>query len=535
MKNRYRKFCVERSYYFESHDKDGNIRPDAPSVEEWKSQVVTEWTDLYALGAEKCLLIFHDLDTHPDTGEQKPLHAHGVVSFVNPHSESGVAELMGVTNSRNCKRCSNFSGAVQYLIHVTQDALADMKHVYSPDAVIGYALDERGEKIRMSVQDVQRCMRRKTSKKKAEDDDAVVSELLLKVCHGELLITDVQHLYESGDLGTGFNLVKFFKHESMYISAEKKYLQACARFYQEHEHPMALVYITGIGGTGKTQLAREFAKLVADRRGFHEVGAPGKSTTFDFASLYNGQRSSFVDEFKPDSMPLEQFLSVFDPLRSKVVNSRNYEKLYFPDYVVFSASMDLEELIYQMWRPYAQTNAHLGTRTRQCLLNGSTESDWHNAYINSKNGRDIANKFAQFRRRFAAYVVLDGGFAKIFILNDSVNPSYSLLHTDPVRFPSVQPFIHFTTCVYDPSQDRATFQRQKLHAANRILDAIRKFYEINGFVSPEDCPRPFDDCDQESDQRSVSRFGSAELSDRQQSNQAIDWSEFVQLPIDSVD
>lgn len=526
MKTKFRRFDIERSYYFESHDKDGNIRPDAPSVDEWKQQVIAEWTDFEGLGADECLIAFHELDSYTDTKEPKPLHVHGVIHFCNQRYEEAVADLMKVSNRKNCQHCKNYSGSVQYLIHVTQDAINDEKHIYPVETIQGFALDENGKKVELTREEIQKRMVRKTSKKKAEDEQ-VKSELIADVMEGRKTVPDVREVYKTDELGIGLNLLKFQKDKSMYLSAEREYLEDCARFYQSHEHPMSLIYITGDGGTGKNQLAMEIGNMIADGRGIHMVGAPGKSTTFDFAGTYNGQKVSFVDEAKPESMYLEQFLSVFDPLHSKTVNSRHYEKAYFPDSVIFCASMPLEKFAYQIWKPYAQANAQLGTRTRQNLMMCSTEFDWHHAYVMAPGGFDVANKFCQFRRRFAVYVVLGSDhFARVYVLDDKENPPYSLLYTGSV-FPVMQPFKLTNTCLYDITMPQVDFQKQKQHLAKTVLKAIDYYYTFNGFIRPEDCPKPFE--------QSVSGFGSAELSDRQQSNNAIDWSEFVQLPIDGVD
>lgn len=520
MKNTFRKFCVERSYFFETHDKDGNIRPDALSVEEWKAQIIADWTNLDELNAEKCLLSFHDLDVHPDTGEQKPLHAHAVICFVNAHSEDAVADLMKVSNRKNCRHCKNFSGAVQYLIHITQEAINDMKHIYPLSTILGFGLDASGKKVQLTEEEIQKCMCRKTSKKKAEDEK-VKSDLLAEVLRGRKIVSDVRDVYETDEPGIGLNLVKFQKDKSMYLSAEREYLEDCAKFYQSHEHPMSLIYITGDGGTGKNQLAMEIGNMIADGRGIHMVGAPGKSTTFDFAGTYNGQKVSFVDEAKPESMYLEQFLSVFDPLHSKTVNSRHYEKAYFPDTVMFCASMPLEKFAYQIWKPYAQANAQLGTRTRQNLMMCSTEPDWHRAYVMAPGGFDVANKFCQFRRRFAVYVVLGSDhFARVYVLDDRENPPYSLLFNDPM-FPAMQPFKLTNTCLYDITMPQVDFRKQKQHLAKTVLKVIDYYYTFNGFIRPEDCPKPFDpepksDSDPKQDKQPV----------------MIDLAEYVELPIE---
>ena len=210
---------------------------------------------------------------------------------------------------------------------MTQEAINAMKHIYPLETIQGYALDEDKKMVRLTAEEVQKRMCRKTSKKKAEDEQ-IKSDLLADVSEGRKIVSEVREVYKTDEFGIGLNLVKFQKDKGMYLSAEKEYLEDCAKFYQTHKHPMSLIYITGNGGLGKNELAMEIGNMLADQRGIHMVGAPGKSTTFDFAGTYNGQKVSFVDEVKPESMHLEQFLSVFDSLHAKTVNSRHYEKSY---------------------------------------------------------------------------------------------------------------------------------------------------------------------------------------------------------------
>ena len=69
----------------------------------------------------------------------------------------------GASSIQNCTHCKNYSGAVQYLIHVTQDAINAMKTIYLPEKIIGYAIDKDGDKVKLSVREIQQRMRRKTA------------------------------------------------------------------------------------------------------------------------------------------------------------------------------------------------------------------------------------------------------------------------------------------------------------------------------------------------------------------------------------
>lgn len=489
MKGTYRRFCVQRSYYYDTHDGDGSLKPDALSEQEWRDKILQEWLDFDTLGLDENLIIFHDEDIMED-GNPKGLHVHSVPHFKSQRSEESVMKLLGASSVQNCKHCTNYSGAVQYLIHVTQDAIRDMKTIYLPEKIIGYALNEDGDKVQLTVRDIQKRMRRATENQK-EELEKVKSDILAEVAEGKMLVNDVAKLYQEDDKGLGLNLVKFYKEKGMYREAEQDYLATCSHFYQMHPHPSTLIYITGLGGTGKTTLANAIAERVADVRGIHFVAPPGKSTTFDFAGNYKGQKVSIFNESPPYAFNLEQFLDITDPQRAAMVNSRHADKPYFAEYLIFTASMSFEKFLYEMWKPYANDNANLPIYIRNQLKAGSQESDWHNAYVTC-GGNDVKNKFAQLRRRFALIIDLKaGGYAEISTFDKHYNPSYSLLFPSKL-YPLVNAFKPYKRVVYDVTRESDTVKMLTNKTVDAVIKAVKEYYVSNGFALPDSYAKPFD-------------------------------------------
>lgn len=486
---KYRRFCVQRSYYYDTHDAFGNMKEDAPTEKEWIEQVTRQWSDFDELNLDENLIMVHDEDIETD-GNPKGLHMHCIPHFKNPISEESAMKKFGASSIQNCKHCKNYSGAVQYLLHITQDAINDMKTIYTPDKIIGYALDDEGRQVRLTVREIQERMRRKTEKKKAEEEK-VVSDLLIEVMEGRLLPSEVKEIYKADEMGVGLTSRKYFKDKSLYKMAEQDYLEECYRFYQSHAHPSTLIYITGAGGSGKSTLADAIAESMADIRGIHSVSVPGRSTTFDFAGKYSGQKVSVFNEVSPEAFPVEQFLDIFDPLRASVVSSRNTDKPYFAECAIFTASMPFEKFLYEMWKPYAKANSSLPMAVRRSLSVGSTEADWHNAYINC-GGFDVGNKITQLRRRFAICIdIKSNSTLEIRIFQKAVNPAYSLLYTSPA-FPACVPFTLFSTLPFDARLDEDTFKMLVDKAVKQIQKAIKAYYAQNGFKSPEKYARPFE-------------------------------------------
>lgn len=522
MNNKFRRFCIQRSYYFDTHDKDGKEIENALSESEWKEMILKQWTDFEALNIDENLIIFHDADLNED-GTEKGLHAHCVPHFKNPVSQESAMKKFGASSIQNCTHCKNYSGAVQYLLHITQDAINAMKTIYLPEKIIGYALDKDGDKIKLSVREIQERMRRKTEKKKAEQEQ-VKSDLIIEVSEGRLLPSDVRELYKRDEYGVGLNILQYQKDKSLYVSAEKEYLEECGKFYETHDHPASLIYITGGGGLGKNELALAIARRVADARGVHMVGAEGKKTTFDLAGKYNGQKVSIIDELSPESFPLAQFLSVFDSKHAKIVNSRNADKAYFPETVLFTTSTPLEKFLYMLWKPYAHDNAQLPALLRRNLINGNTsEMDWHRAYCMSPNGFDIGNRFVQLRRRFAVYVVIrPDKCVEIRVFDPSANLPYSMLFSDPT-FPKMDVFPLYNVCAYDISMPPVDFVKQADKVARAVLSAVQHYYEVTGYMRPQDAEKPFIDAKNEN----------AENCEKEQQNDDDDESldDFIQFPL----
>jgi len=125
-------YAIQRSYKYESHDKDGNA--NGLTREDWKKKVIEEWT-CDRLKANHIIFIFHDKDTDDD-GNIKELHAHGVVNFENAIPVSNAIKLTGCSSEQNCSQIrGKKSQAYRYLLHITERAIKEKKHIYDEDSL----------------------------------------------------------------------------------------------------------------------------------------------------------------------------------------------------------------------------------------------------------------------------------------------------------------------------------------------------------------------------------------------------------------
>lgn len=87
-----------------------------------------------ALGCE-WVSILHDLDVK-EGGELKAAHIHTLMRFPHAHTVTAIAKKLGVPPER-IETKDNGDGAMAYLLHETDKARMEGKHVYPPEALRG--------------------------------------------------------------------------------------------------------------------------------------------------------------------------------------------------------------------------------------------------------------------------------------------------------------------------------------------------------------------------------------------------------------
>lgn len=328
-------------------------------------------------------------------------------------------------------------------------------------------------------------MSRKKTKKARKEQKKVKDSCSVSIMNGDSIVSNVRDIYLTDAYGVGLSPVDYLTDKHMYKEASVEWLERITEFYQSHQCPLTSIYISGGGGTGKTSLANALAEKFADSHGVHKVAAPGKSTTFDFAGNYKGERVSIFNEFS-SAFPVEQFLSIFDPLNAMPVNSRNSDKLYFANYSIFTTSVPLETFIYNLWLPYAKANSKVPVRVRNNLIrSGAGEFQWLNEYQHYLPQDD--DKILQIRRRIPIQIQIDKGFATILVLDKKFNSRDSFAFCQPV--PEKSPYTKYGTFVYDVS-DIDSICNQTYALVKAISKAIDYYYSMNGYKNPDTFEKP---------------------------------------------
>lgn len=487
MKNkdrRYYKFDVQKSYYYAVHDADGNLISDM-TEQEWKDQIETEISDMSESGDYmEVLYIFHDSDINSD-GTPKGLHVHELITCKNACTQTAAVKRFGASSVYNCEPTKDYAGSVRYLIHVSESALNEMKTIYSPDKVRGWYLDAEGTVTPVTLRAFQERMAKKNTVKARLEQKKVKNEYAIDLMKGKTVISEVRECYEQDSRNVGLTYVDYLAEKKFFREASAEHLEHIAEFYQSHPCPLTTIYISGGGGAGKTSLANAIAQSVADIHGVHKVAAPGKSTTFDFAGDYRGERVSIFNELAPAFL-VEQFLSVFDPLNAMPVNSRHSDKLYFANYAIFTTSVPVEPFIYSLWKPYAKENAIIPVSVRRNLLASNTpEVDWLKAYLQYLPPGD--DKILQIRRRIPIQMVIASGSVSIRVLDNRYNSADSFAFYAPQA--GFEPYRHFMNLPYDV-HDLKNIDTQTEKVVQAVKEAVDYYYKLNGFKHPDSFPKP---------------------------------------------
>lgn len=480
----YHRFDIQRNYYFETHDDKGNQTSDI-TESDWRKKVISEVRGYMNDGQRDNGLIeifyaFHDLDINDD-GTSKGLHVHFVATFAKKRLQTSAIKFFGASSVENCQPCDSYVDSLRYLIHVSEKALNEKKTIYLPNVVSGWRISEDDGLVPTTVTDFKEGMSRKATKKTRQQQKIVKDSCAVAVMSGNSIISDVRDVYLEDVQHVGFSAVDYLSDKSIYERASAEWLTMITEFYQVHDCPLTSIYISGGGGTGKTTLANALARKFADSHGIHQVAVAGKKTTFDFVGNYKGERVSVFNEFST-SFPVEQFLSVFDPLNAMPVNSRNSDKLYFANYSIFTTSMSVEHFIYQLWTPYAKQNSFIPIKIREKI---TCERDWYFEYMKYAPAGD--DKILQIRRRLPVLVTIDSGIATVWLLDLKCNSSESFRFITPPQ--GKEPYTKLRSVKYDVHSPDIGKQQSAL--VDCICSGIDFYYKMNGLKHPNSFKKPY--------------------------------------------
>lgn len=241
------------------------------------------------LNPKKYALIVHDKDID-DKGQPESPHVHVMMCFDNARSINNVAKQLGDKPQYIEAWKGKAENGFAYLIHVTDNARA--KHQYSVGEV----------KANFDYPAMMQKMEQEVKSADTYGDSSKIKALLNLLYVGEITREEVEKQL------TGTQYAKAYKQIE---AVHAKYLQNSAVEWRKEMaasgKSVQVIWIYGLAGTGKTSLAKEYAR----KKGQSHFMAGSSRDVFQ---MYAGEHTLILDELRPSStIQYEDLLRIFDP------------------------------------------------------------------------------------------------------------------------------------------------------------------------------------------------------------------------------
>lgn len=450
------------SYWYETHDEQGNLLPNAPSEQAWCDDKIARFNAFFADYADEGALIFHDADTEYVTDEsgkkvlrQKPLHLH--FEFVAKHRTKRTGKAVKaalakagliISREKNLGHVSNWASTTQYLIHISEGAMADRKHVYNVRDVMVWLRGKTQADTGWVDESTANAWMQKNlfggnAKVRRAYGLADAMAWYMRICAAGILTLDqVRDELLRDERRLGLAPKDLSKVMAAAALGSESYDHALQRWYDEHTRQLVTVYIHGAGGSGKTELALALAKRVAHTLvpngcadgGVHLAAAKGDST-YDPFGTYEHQSVSVYDEFDLAAFGLNRFLTAFSPTRAMLASARYHDRLYHASWAFLAQSYSLESVIGKGFDAAAAEAGFARRSASKADRESWTGMDYR---ADALANPELANKLYQAHRRIAIDLELnDDNSADIYIRND-VSSAPAAIYDDQPQFDALQ-------------------------------------------------------------------------------------------------
>lgn len=370
IRNRARKWFGMRNYHFETHDANG-VRVVQTTEAQWRANVINELMTNSKAKVNSVAFVFHDRD-YDDHGNPKPLHVHLVVEFQDARERKSVAQDMcfkdpNNVRSDNLKRAVAVGSVYRYLTHTTDQAMKDGKVRYAVQELYVYIRDKKGVMTRLVGDALEEWYRKKIRTRAKEvgpkaDMEGAWHDISEAIKRGKLIVSpdDVNEWLDARKELYGFDDVSVSTFErTRYKQLEeeaRKARKVKANLKMAQGRKLRSVYISGLGGLGKSKLANDLAgELIRTLCGVKKrehyprhiyTASVGGSGAFDPLGNYQDQEVTVMDDLNPLAFPsAEVFLKMFEPRLCPQVPSRNNDVYFLSEYVLVTKALNFEEWV----------------------------------------------------------------------------------------------------------------------------------------------------------------------------------------------
>lgn len=237
------------------------------------------------LSPDKFAVIVHDKDFSED-GTPAEKHVHAMLCFGNARSINSVAKTLKEKPQYLSKWDGRADNGFAYLIHKTENAKG--KHQYNISEVkANFDFETLISKFETNIEKTKKRFR--------------INELLDGLKNGTVKITDIERELPGSLYGKYAPQIARVNALRIKNEAEEWRKQAKA-----DGRMIRVIWIFGEAGTGKSTLAKKYAK--SQNRPFFVAGS-----SRDYFQTYNGEHTIILDELRPRVLMFSDLLRLTNP------------------------------------------------------------------------------------------------------------------------------------------------------------------------------------------------------------------------------
>lgn len=302
-----------------------------------------------------------DIDYTRDGYPIKPPHFHVTILLKSGAKKTigAIAERFETTQERNVEECHDFFEQMRYMIHISDRALMDHKHIYDISELTYKFLAQRTVENRplRTIHDCLLPMDRKNSRKAAEKDIKrqimeAKNRILREVESGKLTqVEALKALEERENIVLDPNELVTFSKQAENVAGV--YVLKRIDELKEKGRDLTTILIScddlDSTGSGKTKIATTLLRELYGSS-FFKGTSPDKKKTPDLLQGYTGEKGLLVDELRGGEFNVDAFKNGFDPQNFAPISSRNKNVAFIGETICFTSSYSISEIIYKTMR-----------------------------------------------------------------------------------------------------------------------------------------------------------------------------------------
>lgn len=263
------------------------------------------------LKPKKFAAIVHDKDVD-DHGNPEASHVHVMMNFDNARSINSIAKILNDKPQYLEVWEGNSGNGYAYLIHATENAKG--KYQYKPT------------EVRANFDYLAELQKIKTEIRKSKGD-AETKVLLDALYEGLITRSELEQKLSGSQYGKLKPQI-----DNIWTKALQKKAELWRKDMIENNRTVTSIWIYGGAGTGKTSLAKDYARKM--NRDFFVSGS-----SRDIFQNYEGQHTIILDELRPRHIQYSDLLRLIDPygVDSQVMAPARYsDKAIAADLVIIT-------------------------------------------------------------------------------------------------------------------------------------------------------------------------------------------------------